>query len=448
MGILSAFRQIAADDLRTIFLQLVQIHDRAETEVTGTYLLELGLDLGRLIEGGLLERRDRHDMVLIEEDGLEGEGTLKPSRAAGMLNIVGPFGEDAGRRPASDAEMYAINAQWLHETLMRLMKPLLSERAAQFLDPDLTLLGAMQVDGTEVPVYFARRLNDPRTALRLDLALRARNTAGCGLILTASEEMPSHLGANVVVPLLSHLASAAEELLLDRDSLELAYRDGVSLARRGVAPRVVRIGAQSGTLFIPGRDPLHLAGNDQLTIFEGLVAAAGKGSPDLHLKMLMDGFASDSPQQAFRTATWASIVNVYIGRGVKRGFWRLVLGRWSRTRPRPWSKSPSNDGLKCAGGRSNKPLNIGSAPFQRSIPCRLPSPRAKQSRPAGPARRTPSPPHNAEWRCTRFDKLLGVFRDGRMHLRFSREHEYLVGYPIQATCRGCGTLNQAAAPTR
>jgi len=53
-----------------------------------------------------------------------------------------------------------------------------------------------------------------------------------------------------------------------------------------------------------------------------------------------------------------------------------------------------------------------------------------------------------EWRCTRCDKLLGVCRDGRMHLRFARGHEYLVGFPVQATCRGCGTLNHATTPAR
>lgn len=324
-GILSAFRQISPDDLRAIFPQLVQLHDRIEDQVSGGYLLELGLDAGRLIEGGLLERRDRQDVVLIEDGDLDGEGTVKPSSTEGMVRTVGPFGEDAGKRPASDVEMYAINAQWLHETLTRLMKPLLSKRAAQILDPDLTLLGSMQIDGADVPVYFARRLNDPKTAQRLDLALRARNTAGVGIILAASEEMPSHLGPNVVVPLLSHLASADEEILFARDSLELAYRNSLSLARGGVSPRVVRTGAQSGTLFIPGKEPLHLAGNDQLTIFERLVAAAGKGSSDLQVKALMDGFDSRSPQQAFRKDTWESIRDVYISKGAKNGYWRLVL---------------------------------------------------------------------------------------------------------------------------
>ncbi len=53
---------------------------------------------------------------------------------------------------------------------------------------------------------------------------------------------------------------------------------------------------------------------------------------------------------------------------------------------------------------------------------------------------------NSDWRCTQSDKLLGVCRDGCMHLRFGRGHEYLVGFPVQATCRGCGTLNQASGP--
>lgn len=53
---------------------------------------------------------------------------------------------------------------------------------------------------------------------------------------------------------------------------------------------------------------------------------------------------------------------------------------------------------------------------------------------------------NPKWRCS-CGKLLGVHRDGRMHLRFARGHEYFVGFPVVATCRGCGTLNRAAAPT-
>ena len=64
----------------------------------------------------------------------------------------------------------------------------------------------------------------------------------------------------------------------------------------------------------------------------------------------------------------------------------------------------------------------------------------------GPDSKTPS--SGGEWRCTQCDKLLGVCRDGQMHLRFARGHEYFVGFPVVATCRGCGTLNKAEASTR
>jgi hypothetical protein len=47
-----------------------------------------------------------------------------------------------------------------------------------------------------------------------------------------------------------------------------------------------------------------------------------------------------------------------------------------------------------------------------------------------------------EWRCARCKKLLGILCDGRLHLRFARGHEYLVGFPATSVCRGCRTLNE------
>jgi hypothetical protein len=70
------------------------------------------------------------------------------------------------------------------------------------------------------------------------------------------------------------------------------------------------------------------------------------------------------------------------------------------------------------------------------------------ARQRSPDRASPHPARASEWRCTRCGKLLGMRRDGRMHLRFARGHEYFVSLPVVATCRGCGTLNQAAASVR
>lgn len=47
-----------------------------------------------------------------------------------------------------------------------------------------------------------------------------------------------------------------------------------------------------------------------------------------------------------------------------------------------------------------------------------------------------------EWRCTRCGKLLAVLLGDRLHIRFARGHEYLVGLPVTCVCRNCRTLNE------
>ena len=44
--------------------------------------------------------------------------------------------------------------------------------------------------------------------------------------------------------------------------------------------------------------------------------------------------------------------------------------------------------------------------------------------------------------------LLGIHRDGLMHVSFARGHEYLFSYPATATCRRCGTMSQTKGPAR
>ena len=323
-GILSAFRQIDPNDLRAMFPQLLELHNRIEDEVSGGYLRELGLDPDRLIQGGLLERRGRQDVVLIDDD-IDGEGTIKPSSTPGMVRVIGPFGEDGGERPASDLEMYEINRQWLYETVLRLIKPLLDKRVSQVIDPTLTLLGAMQIDGADVPVYFARRLDEPKMINKLDLLLRARNDSGFGIVLSASSELPSCLGPNVVVPLLSHFSAKDDEPVLSHESIEFSFRSGRSLAMGGSTPTMHRYAAQSGTLYVPGKPPLSLVGANQVNLFERLVDAHLAGSPDVKASRLTEGAESRSPQQCFRKETWKSILDTYITKGARNGFWRLVV---------------------------------------------------------------------------------------------------------------------------
>jgi hypothetical protein len=46
------------------------------------------------------------------------------------------------------------------------------------------------------------------------------------------------------------------------------------------------------------------------------------------------------------------------------------------------------------------------------------------------------PMDETEWRCSTCNKLLGIIGHGRLHLRFARGHEYMVGFPATSVCRG------------
>jgi hypothetical protein len=48
----------------------------------------------------------------------------------------------------------------------------------------------------------------------------------------------------------------------------------------------------------------------------------------------------------------------------------------------------------------------------------------------------------AEWRCT-CGKLLGLVRDGKLHVRPYRSHEYMVSLPAEATCHFCGAVSRS-----
>ena len=133
------------------------------------------------------------------------------------------------------------------------------------------------------------------------------------------------LGPNVVVPILSHLEKVGEEQELSHDAVIQTFSTGRNLAMGGSAVAILKSEAQSASLCIPGKAPLAILGANQIRIFERLVAAHLSGSPDVKTAVLIEDTGVQSPQQAFRKPKWDSILNVYIGKGPTRGYWRLVV---------------------------------------------------------------------------------------------------------------------------
>lgn len=82
------------------------------------------------------------------------------------------------------------------------------------------------------------------------------------------------------------------------------------------------------------------------------------------------------------------------------------------------------------------------------MPIPFPSRPPASLRRSGATQKTPPATPSSTWRCICCGGVLGVFREGRMHVSFSRGHEYFTGFPVQAKCRGCGTLNHTSGSAR
>lgn len=305
--IMQAFKPIDPADLRRLFPSLVRLYYRIGKDVPASLLRDLRLDPRELLKMGLVERAGRDEIVSLGDEDLEGEATVVPGDYRGRLQLKDTFGGDAGGVPADLLTRYRLNVDWLLETIVGLMKPLLAKHAVAVLDDDLVKLGSMDINGSDVPVYLARRLDHPKTLERLNGLLQIVASASIGLILSASPQPPRWLGSNVIVPLLTNVTLGDSTSVLSRETIVCEFSAGRTLARGGNKPSVQRNGGHGVTLHVPGRIPLILAGNEQIMICERLVTAHNAGAPDVHVKQLMSGLGSKSPQPAFASKARAGL---------------------------------------------------------------------------------------------------------------------------------------------
>jgi hypothetical protein len=104
--------------------------------------------------------------VLIDEDDDFGEVEVGPSDEPDMAALTGIFGEDLGAIPLEEIRLFVIKRDWLEEFLLPVLKPLIGWISAEQIDPDLIYFGRWRTDGAEIPLFFARRLDQQKTLHR------------------------------------------------------------------------------------------------------------------------------------------------------------------------------------------------------------------------------------------------------------------------------------------
>jgi hypothetical protein len=128
-------------------------------------------------------------------------------------------------------------------------------------------------------------------------------------------------GTNVVIPIEDVLSVKTGRPCIDRDALEVAYRNGQQAARGGASIALqVSPDRQSGMLTIPGLAPWLVTGPMRIVVLVRLVQAHAAGPGHLVTKTLLRDTGCDSLDGLFGSdSRWRN----YIERVAGTRAWRL-----------------------------------------------------------------------------------------------------------------------------
>ncbi|MCZ0814379.1 hypothetical protein N5A93_19360 [Roseovarius sp. EGI FJ00037] len=320
-------RPLSEDEKARWFQFLLSLYDLPGDEVSGNFFSAAGIDPERLVQGGILKRKPRQAVVLIDDDDdgvVEGELVTGPKK--GTVKEQGGFGDERGVVRDANALVYKIDRRWLAEEVLKLVSVALDASAIDIETDHLTSLGTLVLKGETIPVYLVRELGDSKVLNDLDIAFRQKHKLGPGVVLSVSENAPRYLGPNVVIGLSSILMPGDDAVAIDLQELQRQFHGGRSLVASAQVAQVIRHGAHAGTLVIPGADALNLTTAYQVQFFEKLVTAATNGTGEVSTKFLMEGMGSDHPKNLFSPKVRDLVVGTYIQHGSSNRYWRLRSG--------------------------------------------------------------------------------------------------------------------------
>ncbi|TDX26256.1 hypothetical protein [Rhodovulum visakhapatnamense] len=322
-GITQNLRTLTDQERAQWFGFLLSLYDLPDDTVAGAFFISAGVDPARLVSARLIARKGRQLIGLAEDDDEVVEVEQQTGPEPGTVRQTGSFGEADGLRLDTNAIEYGIDRAWLAETILKAIAGSLGISNIETINEFLVSLGPMALGERKVPLYLARRLADLKARESVETVLRSRHTAGPGLVLAVSDEPPQFLGPNVVIALRDLLLNDGSLGDLDREEMARRFEANRTLATSAQVAQVVRHTPRSGTLIIPGLEPLTLDGANQIQLFESLVEAATDGTGQRLTKVLMDGMGSDNPRQLFSSGAWAKAHPTYIRHGSSNRYWRL-----------------------------------------------------------------------------------------------------------------------------
>ncbi len=314
---------------------LLAIWDIGEDRVNGAWLLNRGVDPGLLTELGFLAPAgwEGDDLIDDEDDvgpvaaevvvGFERADPDSADHKVADLKVA-----DGQVTPGGDPDRYRIfrvRDGWVAQHLQTRLGQALDAPAIEGLTDHLLYLGALEVDGRDVPIYLARGLDREKVRSAVDTELRARHNLGIGLVLQSGNAPGPCLGTNVLTPLADQIDKDQSEIALVADRLRSVFRRHRILARGGQTVELTRVGDNIATLFVPGKGSIDVKGENRIEVIQRLVDAHNTGPVPMATEDLVKGIAEDqSLSNIFKRPLWDKLKADFL-RSPGKGRWEIAI---------------------------------------------------------------------------------------------------------------------------
>jgi hypothetical protein len=306
LGVLKPLHPGSGVDDPDLVVQVARLLECATSPMDGFALAQLGIDIDRFEDEGIITEGDRITEKVV--DLADGERfTVKLDRCTdgNQVRYRDPLTGGDVVLSAKHARRWKVHLNWLREEIITALGTALQGVRGKHLDEEPVFLGELDIDGHSIALYFAAKMSNERQYAKVDTALRLRPRNAPGIVLTTASIPFPFAGTNVVIPIEDVLSQAGAKSAIDTNLLKVAYRHG-QLAAMGSTSVNLKVSTDgyAAVLQIPGKAPWQVTGKGKIAVLQRLVDAYAAGT-HVNTKKMMEGTGCASPANLFsKTSPW------------------------------------------------------------------------------------------------------------------------------------------------
>ena len=305
LGVLKPLHPGSGVDDPNLVIQVARLLECATSPMDGFALAQLGIDIDRFEDEGIITEGDRITEKVVElADGEPFKVQLERCADANQVRYRDPLTGTDVTLPVKHARRWKVHLNWLREEIITALGSALQGVRGKHLDEEPVFLGEIDIDGHAVALYFAAKMSNERQYAKVDTALRLRPRAVPGIVLTTASIPFPFAGTNVVISIEDVLSSADAKSAIDTAKLKVAYHRHLA-ARGGSAVSLkISVDGHAAVLYLPGKAPWQVTGKGKIAVLQRLVDAYTAGT-HVNTKKLMEGTSCGSPANLFsKTSPW------------------------------------------------------------------------------------------------------------------------------------------------